>query len=280
LDNHFSSKLCAVGLLMMVGLTGCSADDPLNPSFPLTLKDARLALKEMADDPKPLDRPVIVLGGIYDPGVASSMVADRIRSLVSDDDDVLSISFFGLGTFDRCRDRVIQRLQDAFPNDDPDHTIEVDVVAISMGGLVARHAAIAGVDGHPQLRVQRLFTVSTPHRGANMAKWPTFDRRAIDMRAQSSFLASLESDLETAQYEILPYVRLGDVVVGESNAAPPGRHPWWVRNIPGSMAHMFSMFDARLLADIARRLRGEASYSTIPAAALPGSPPHGVVPTD
>ena len=113
-------------LAVLLGLIGCSADKPLNPSFPLTLDSARGAIREMADDPKPIQRPVVVLGGIYDPGLASSSLADRTRRLFNAEqrDMVMSISFFGLGKFDRCRDRVIQRVQERFPSEIDGETVE------------------------------------------------------------------------------------------------------------------------------------------------------------
>ncbi len=104
-----------------------------------------------------------------------------------------------------------------------------------------------------------------------MALLPTFDRRAIDMRAGSAFLDELEPDHFESEYEIYPYTRLGDGVVGVENAAPTGQSPWWVPNIPGSFSHLFVMNDPRLLADIARRLRGESPFTSRPATAPPGT---------
>ena len=52
--------------------------------------------------------------------------------------------------------------------------------------------------------------------------------RQIDMRAGSEFLRHLNDADEAAGYEVFPYVRLGDMIVGTPNAAPPGRDPWWV----------------------------------------------------
>lgn len=263
-------KVNSIIIAMALFLVGCSADRPLNPSFPLTLADAKIALGEMTADPKPLERPLVVLGGIFDPGIASSSVAGTLRRMISTDDVVISASFFWQFTFDECRDRVIERIEEAFPSDDPKQTIEVDVVAISMGGLVARHAARPRDDGGRRLQIRRLFTLSTPHRGANLASLPTFDRRAIDMRSGSAFLEELEQVHFESDYEIYPYSRLGDSIVGVENTAPTGQFPWWVPNIPGSFSHLLVMDDPRLLADIARRLRGETPFTSLPATAPPG----------
>lgn len=260
-----------LGLLGIAALGGCSADEPFNPSFALTLDDSKLALRSMRESPRPLDRPLVVLGGIYDPGIASSSVADHLRRVTTDDDRVLSVSFFGQGTFERCRDRLLERLDQAFPSDDASATVEVDVIGISMGGLVARYAALPNEDGRRRLRIHRLFTISTPHRGAALAGLPTIDRRAIDMRRGSAFLARLDEHLGEGEYPIIPYARLDDAVVGEANAAPTGQDAWWVANIPGSFSHMFAMHDPRILADIARRVRGETPYTSGPAVPPPGT---------
>lgn len=270
-------KVNSIIIAIMLFLVGCSADRPFNPSFPLTLMDAKIALNEMAADPRPLERPLVVLGGICDPGIASSGVAGTLRRMISNDDVVISTSFFWQFTFDECRDRVIERVEEVFPSDDPEQTIEVDVVAISMGGLVARYAACPRDDGRRRLRIRRLFTLSTPHRGARMATLPTFDRRAIDMRVGSAFLDELEPDHLEFDYEIYPYTRLGDRVVGVENSAPKDQSPWWVPNIPGSFAHLLVMDDPRILADIARRLRGESPFTSIPATAPPGTTPEEAI---
>ncbi len=78
-----------------------------------------------------------------------------------------------------------------------------------------------GAEGRRRLRIARLMTISTPHRGAAMAALPTIESRVRDMRAGSAFLCALD-DCE-AGYELVPYCRLNDWIVGEENAAPPGR---------------------------------------------------------
>jgi len=263
-----ASAAAALGL-SAAAMSGCTADEPLNPSFALTLADSKLALREMTREPRPFDRPVVVLGGIYDPGVVASVLGDRLRRLSGEPDQVISVSFFGLASFDRCRDRVIRRVDEKFPTDDPAATVEVDVVGVSMGGLVARYAAAPRGDGGRRLRIRRLYTISTPHRGAQMATLPTVDRRALDMRPGSAFLEALDDALAELDYLIIAYTRLDDAVVGEANTAPTGHAPFWVPNVPGSFAHLFATDDPRILADIARRLRGETPYTIEPPMPLP-----------
>jgi hypothetical protein len=253
----------------IVVLAGCSADRAVNPSFPLSVNDAEAALTEMEDRPVPLTRPLVVAGGFIDPGLVAPALAGRLEAATADDAPIITVSFFGASTFDACRDRLIAAVEEAWPSDSPDRTIEVDVVGFSMGGLVARYAARPREDG-TQLVIRRLFTISTPHRGATMAAWPTLDDRAGDMRSGSAFLLRLDQAAVT--YELLAYTRLDDAIVGEANAAPPGRWAWWVpsRSLEGS--HIDAWRDPRILADISRRLRGEPAFATDPPAPLPGGP--------
>ncbi len=261
----------AITTLIMLG---CAAK-PTNPSFPVTVRQAQSALNEMRLTPRPLSRPVIVLAGFFDPGLASRSLAKQLRKITRDD-RVIPIAFLLNRNFDQCRDRVIDQIQEAFPSDDPDHTVEIDVVAVSMGGLVARYATLPPNNGatHPRrLRIARLFTISTPHRGAKLATLPTFNRLQIDMRNNSAFLQQLNARLPDAQYELIPYTRLDDLIVGATNTAPAGQTPWWVPNRPFEPAHMFAYGDPRIVADIALRLRGDAPLTSHPPAPLPTTVP-------
>ena len=268
-------------LMPLLPALGCAAP-PTNPSFPVSVVDAQRALGEMRTAPKPLVRPLVVLGGMNDPGFTSGMLRGRFRKLTGDD-RVIGVAFVFCGDFDDCRRRVIEAVDRAFPSDDPDFTTEVDVLAASMGGLVARYAAApraedtgadagAGEAGGRRLRIARLFTISSPHRGAAWAMLPTFSRLHLDMRPNSAFLRDLSSaESASGAYEIYPYVRLGDQVVGVANTAPHGQVAWWV---PGQMfqdAHMMAAADARILADVARRLRGEEPLTSYPPQPPPGA---------
>jgi hypothetical protein len=178
--------LLAIALCCM-SLAGCGSDTPMNPSFPLTRSVAEGALDQMDSDPRALPRPVIVLGGILDPGFVAPHIADVIRDAVPDRTQVFDVSFFETRTFDACADKLVRKIDERFPSDDQHLTTEVDVVAFSMGGLVARHAASDGyASTHARrLHMNRLFTISTPHQGADLADLPTFDQRVKDMREGS-----------------------------------------------------------------------------------------------
>lgn len=251
-------------------LPACSSVQRVNPSLPVPASEASAMLRRMRQDPRPLQRPLIVAGGIGDPGFAAPWVARTLGDVAGPQDRVVSVSFFGFGidTFDGCRDRLIEAVETAVPGDDPGLTVEVDVVGISMGGLVARYAACPRSDGGKRLNIRRLFTISAPHRGARLANLPTLDARKIDMRPGSDFLCMLDEQLAKSDYELLPYTRLGDLIVGSANTAPPGRTPWWVATPPWSFGHIGAAFDRRIMADIAARLRGERPLATEPAAPL------------
>jgi pimeloyl-ACP methyl ester carboxylesterase len=268
--------IVAVGAL--TALIGCAAE-PVNPSFDLSLHEAHEHLARMADAPVELDRPVVLLSGWREPGfVTMHLGPELVRS--TGDARVVSVTFFEARTFEQCRERVIEAVQAAFPSDDPEWTEPVDVVAVSMGGLVARYAALpmderielAGEDAGDdvrRLRIARLFTISTPHRGAAMADWAPWDTLAQEMRPDSPLLQTLDAALERADYTVYPYVRLDDRMVGESNAAPPGQTPWWVATSGMALGHMGAPRDPRLLADIVARLRNEQPFTTDPPVPVP-----------
>ena len=260
-ETLVAAVIACVGLSTLVGCVSAP-----NPSFPVSTREAKHDLKRMSDNPEPLERPLVILAGWGDPGVADKYVQKRL-SPVFDDDRIIRISFGGAGTFDECRDRVITAIDEAFPSDDPAWTIEVDVVANSMGGLIARYASDPD-GGERTVRIARLYTISTPFLGADMARIGGL-QILRDMKPGSDFIQTLNSPDKPFDYEVIPYVRLGDQWIGEDNAAPPGMNPYWVSGQFMSPSHLFAYKDARILADIARRLREETPFTTPPATPLP-----------
>ncbi len=259
-----SRLLITLAGLVWTVLVGCTG--PQNPSFAVTTTEAKAVIREMKRDPRALDRPVIIASGLFDVGFDVSGLASTLRRMTTGDDMITTATFMGLatGSFDGCRDHLIRKVEDTFGTTGTQETIEVDVIGVSMGGLVARHASRPRTDGGKRLTIRRLFTISTPHRGARMAGGLTFGSRTIDMRAGSKFLAELDEALPVAEYDMYSYARLGDWIVGVENTAPPGRTAWWVPTPPLSMAHVGAADDPRILADIARRLRGELPLTTEP----------------
>ncbi|MCE2881567.1 MAG: hypothetical protein LW636_04315 [Planctomycetaceae bacterium] len=168
-------------------------------------------------------------------------------------------------TFEGARQQLLRELALAFGTD-LDHLPEVDVVAFSMGGLVARAAAIPDESGR-FLPIRRLYSLSVPHEGARLAGVPFGIPQGDDMRPGSPFLLRLAA--APRDYELVCYTRLDDVTVGEEFAAPEGEPLWWVPTPSGEYAHMQAFEDPRIQADIARRLRGEEPFGRPPAAPLP-----------
>ena len=225
------------------------------------------ALGEMADDPKPLERPLVILAGWGDPGFADKHIMQELGRCV-DDERIIRISFGGTDTFDECRARVVETIDAEFPGDDPEWTVEVDIVANSLGGVIAAYAGVPAA-GQRNLRIVRLFAIAAPFRGTKMAGVPTTSQILIDLRPGSEFLAELNDPGKTFDYELIPYARLGDTWVGLENTAPLGEVPWWVPNRAFQAAHMSAYTDPRFMADMARRLRGETPFTTEPRAPPP-----------
>ena len=163
---------------------------------------------------------------------------------------------------------VIKAVDEAFPSGDPVWTTEVDLVGNSMGGLVARYATDP-TTGDRAVRAAALYGIGTPFLGADIAEVFVLNDMVRDMQPGSSFLANLNDPTRQYGYVLVPYTRSDDTYVGAANTAPPGEVPWWVPAEPFQSGHLTSYGDHRIMADIARRLRGEPPYTTEPRAPLP-----------
>jgi hypothetical protein len=250
---------------------GCAArPQPTNPSFPLGLDQANRALAFMSAHPRSLDRPLLVVGGFWDFGVSPPLYKWHFHR-ISGDNRIVGVSIAFCGSFHECRQALIEAVDRAFPTDDPDFTTEVDVVGASLGGLAARFAAAPSPDpANPRrLKIARLFSIASPQNGATLAVDFGFTQFHRDMRPGSAFLETLASEDVHATYTLYPYVRLGDGIVGDQYAAPPNQSPLWLPTPPLQSAHAGALTDPRILADIARHLRGEHPFTTAPPAPLP-----------
>jgi pimeloyl-ACP methyl ester carboxylesterase len=249
-------------------LAGC-APQITNPSFSVTHAQARADIAQMQQDPKPLDRPVVIIGGFLDPNFSSQEV-NLLRS-VSRDPAIVKVSLFTCCSFDSCRRRIIDEVDKALPSTDPEWTAEVDVIGNSLGGLAARYAAAPSNDpAHPRrLRIARLFTISSPLRGARLAQFIALTQFHRDMIPGSPFLQSLARSDAFSTYTTVSYVHLDDNTVGSENAALPGSRAYWLTDAFWVPPHLGAMFDPRILADIARRLRDEDPLTGVPPATLP-----------
>jgi pimeloyl-ACP methyl ester carboxylesterase len=251
----------------LVGAAGCATIP--TPHFPAGSAEVQAEWDRMKREPRGLDRPLLVLDGWRQPDFSSWSLAQTLRGLTgADKGDVLSASYLTRSDLDTIADDVIGRVERKWPSDDPEWTTEVDVVGFSMGGIVGRTAAMERSESGAgkRLRIRRLYTIATPHRGAKLAQRIALDQAARDMRPGTEFLRRLDEALPGAGYELVCYAHTNDIIVGARNTAPPGREPIWTQ---GTMffSHLTTRLDRAILADLALRLRGETPLS------LGGSPP-------
>lgn len=260
--------LFLISALLPLLLSACA--QPANPSFPLSVNDARDAVREMRAHPRELKRPLVVIGGFMDPNISAPLYK-RWFGDVTRNSKIIPVSVCFCGSFAECRAKVIKAVDAACPTNDPERTVDVDVVGASLGGLVGRFAAAPSSDPkHPRrLSVVRLFSISSPHSGSMLAGALGFSEYLRDMQPNSKFLRSLARADSGATYELYPYVLLHDEIVGTRYAAPPGMNPFWLSSPLLLPAHTSAMADPRILADIARRLRGEEPFTRMPPAPLP-----------
>lgn len=238
----------------------------INPDFHLDREQIRAERARMRADPRRLARPVVVLAGWRSPSVQGFSLADKLAPLTSGRrDDFTAVSYALAGDIEAAARRARLVLEGRFGGTGD----EVDVVGISMGGLVAR--LLAAEDPPVEFRIRRLFTIATPHTGAGLARWIRPDRAARAMRPGSPLLAKLDDRLPAGEFELICYAQLRDWWVGASRANPPGRGSHWI-DATSPIDRMFSHFTSPrrwpIVLDIARRLRGES-----PLARAASSPP-------
>lgn len=263
-------NLAAAATVMVAG--ACIHLPADNPAYPTTNNEIATDLDRMRADPVPLERPVVVVSGYRSPPYAAARLARKLRTLTGDDRVTHSGGNVLIGTIETPARRLVAHVDQHYPSDDPDHTTEVDVVAISMGGLVARLAAddpaLRGEPDGKRLRIHTLYTLGTPHTGARLAAYVRPDKASRDMRPGSAFTTDLNDRRANNPdpYPIVPYAILHDRLVGATHAAPPGQDPIWV---PGRVffGHHLISTERRIYADIARRLRRETPLAS------PSAPP-------
>lgn len=230
----------------------------------------REARERLAARAGPLERPLVVTSGYRAPPILARLLRRRlVRLLRCPDEQALAVSF----PTDRSVEAAARRLRRVVRGRFGDAAL--DAAAVSMGGLAVKLAAspmlddefLAASDGaaaadddvggseRVPLDVRRVFTLATPHRGAILAKLPPIDRAGEQMRPGSAFLDRLHR-ATPAELEVVAYGRSRDWWVGLENTAPPGgrafavRSPWW------HLGHLMVSLDARIVTDIALRLRG------------------------
>ncbi|MEO1583390.1 MAG: hypothetical protein AAFR96_02320 [Planctomycetota bacterium] len=255
----------AAALYVACHQAGCSVNRSIeNPDFPVTMAEAKQDLSRMRDSQRALERPVVVLAGYRSwPQLALGVRWRLIPVTSGDGDQFMAISYMFKSDIEQIAGYVVDQIEERWPSGIPSETVEVDVVAISMGGLVARTASLelGDLPGGTETRSKRLnigtlYTLGSPHLGAKLAERIAPDKAANSMKPGSPFLQHLNSRASQHDYEIVPYAHLNDTWVGATNTAPPGQDPIWTGGTH-LMSHFSITTDDRIMADLSRRLRGE-----------------------
>jgi hypothetical protein len=263
-----------LGAALAAVLSGCIAlPTPNDPSRAVTRESAAIDLAALYDHPQPLARPVVVLGGYRTLGLHAAPLVSKIRRATSNQsDDFLYLSYPLTTDFDQLADYVVSEVEKKWPSADPDQTVPVDVVGVSMGGLVARWAALPPAErvrgkedspapGYKRLNIVRLFTFSSPHRGALLADKVQIDPASRDMCSGSPFLDVLDERRAAHPFDLVCYAQEGDRIVGATRSAPPGEDPIWCEGTI-LFSHMSAVENPIFVTDVCRRLRGETPLVT------------------
>lgn len=241
----FAFRLIAVLALLLVG--GCTTVKPLGGG--VTPEQEATA-----------NVPLVVVGGWADPGIGGTVAAKKLRDLTGNG-RILAVHPGFAWSFDGAANQLVDEVETHFgPN------AQVDVVGISMGGVVARHAATAdarfGEDDH-RLNIRNLFTIASPHTGAQLADVAGFWGTGLAMRSNSPFLRRLAKREQAGEidYPIVAYARTNDYTIGPGSALPEHLLDRglliWVRANPLGGGHWRPYADETILGDIARRLTTE-----------------------
>ncbi|MEM0984372.1 MAG: hypothetical protein AAGI17_10525 [Planctomycetota bacterium] len=242
----------------LIGLSGCVAFDlgPQNPGWSMTAAEERAEFERMKAEPVELERPLVIIGGYLSPPMVADSYGKQISRLTGEDmGDLIRVPMIGVQTFEQAVEVVLDALYKRYPQVENGETIEVDVIGISMGGIVAMQAA-EPADDRPRLKIRRLYTLGSPHRGADLAQKITLEQISQDMRYKSLRLVKLHENRDKWGYELYPYAILDDNIVGTRNSAPWGEAPIWVQRHT-FVTHFGLEHDDQILIDVARRLRGE-----------------------
>lgn len=230
-----------------------------NPDFRVA-PDAPAALAPVDEDKRAV-RPLLILSGYHSPAVPGLTLARLLRRFnAASAERTLVVSYPFATTIEAASDIAAAALGRAGWADEP-----LDVAGISMGGIVARQLAARG-----EARIERLFTLASPHRGALITRHVRPDAGAIQLSPGSSLLAGLDASLPGSIGELICYALLRDWMVGATNTAPPGMTPLWLdvdRWYARPISHFSITSDRRIVADLALRLRGLSPWSRV------GAPP-------
>lgn len=209
---------------------------------------ARAGLWRLAENQRTLPRPLILLAGWNDDPVLWGEFRHWLARCATDlDGRVFAPDLRGPGGVKGAADRLAAQFEGLG---------EVDVVAHSVGGLVAREAA-RGERGAKRLKVVRLYTMGTPHAGTKWSKYhPILPLReqVADCAPGSEFLCALTADPTSCEMSICSCWAEGDIVITRASATAAGeehrvysqaekhrvheksiRDPRWARDVIGSL---------------------------------------------
>jgi hypothetical protein len=266
------SGLIMLVLLILAGtaLQGCTYLPKPSEPHPASKEQVMEQWNRLRAEPAELERPVLVFDG-WVPTGGGHAIADHIRALTGNGKDMIVLKTnYLFGSAEGMAHGAVKLVEKRWPCDDPEWTTEVDVVALSNGGVYSRLATLPSITGkdRKRLNAKRIFTISSPHRGLRFGiQRIPFDAALWDVQPNSNVLNYLNEHFDEADYELICYAELNDEMVGAKNAAPPGRGSYWTDTVH-LMSHISSAYNRRILTDIALRLRGEA-----PMTAEPSEPP-------
>jgi len=237
-----------------------------DPSFGVGAAEVAAELQRLRATPRPLARPLVILNGYHTPAQVAWWLRVRLASLTSGRAaDILTVSYPAQTMIEGAAEQSLAAITRRWGSGALERAGGLDVVGISMGGLVARLAALAPkarlFAGRPaalsdgRLQIARLFTFATPHQGSHRAARVAPDTAARDMKPGSPFLEALNA--HPREYPLVCYSQRGDAVVQPLAAAPPGVRPL-VADGSRLMSHFTTAHNPWFLVDLARRLRGEA----------------------
>lgn len=267
-DRRLTVRVWAALLILsgLTGLAGCAWSPAASIESGDMVTQERQRLK---DSPVTLSRPIVILSGYRTIGTnAWGLYRGLAPLLGAKRDDFLILAYPLRSNIDSIAGYVVERVNERWPSDNPEKTVEVDVIGISMGGLVARTAALPRdpASGDRRLAIKRLYTLGTPHRGARMAEVIAPDPAARAMKSGSDLLARLDEALDDREYELVCYARLNDMLVGAQNSSPEGMDPIWTNGF-FLTSHYLITRDRLIVTDLALRIRGEEPIGK------PGTPP-------
>ena len=135
----------------------------------------------MRAEPVELERPVVVIDGWFNYGGAS-IINRELMDLTGGEEDLFVKYHYPLifTTLESNARKIVKIVEERWPSDDPEWTTEIDAVGFSMGGLIARVAAESPREGkkpRKRLKVKRMFTISSPHKGTGWwIRWAAIDQ--------------------------------------------------------------------------------------------------------